>query len=242
MVAQSWDFPEDWMKTNVMSFSKLINKLSRIDFIEKFVHVTTPEVYGNCLGLVDEKTIKNPSTPYAISRAASDMIVDCYYKFFKFPFFGTRAANVYGEGQQLYRIIPKTIIKILNKQKLELHGGGTSERNFIHMEDVCSATYLLMKKGVIGEYYHISGNELISIRELVTKICDMLNVKFEDSVKIIDDRVGKDLYYKLNSSKINKLGWKDLIKLENGLLKTIKWVKDNYDFLKHEPDEYIHKQ
>ena len=86
MVAQSWDFPEDWMKTNVMSFSKLINKLSRIDFIEKFVHVTTPEVYGNCLGLVDEKTIKNPSTPYAISRAASDMIVDCYYKFLSFHF------------------------------------------------------------------------------------------------------------------------------------------------------------
>ena len=116
------------------------------------------------------------------------------------------------------------------------------QKEILFMEDVCSATYLLMKKGVIGEYYHISGNELISIRELVTKICDMLNVKFEDSVKIIDDRVGKILYYKLNSSKINKLGWKDLIKLENGLLKTIKWVKDNYDFLKHEPDEYIHKQ
>ena len=117
--------------------------------------------------------------------------MDSYFKFFNFPFIGTRASNVYGEGQQLYRIIPKTIIKILKKQKLDLHGGGISDRNFIYMDDVCSATYLLMQKGNLGEYYHISGDNLIKIKDLVAKICDMMNVKFEDTVNIIDERIGK---------------------------------------------------
>lgn len=242
MVAQSWENPEDWMRTNVLSFSKLINKLSKIDFIEKFIHITTPEVYGNCEGLVYEDKIKDPSTPYAISRAASDMIVDSYFKFFNFPFIGTRASNVYGEGQQLYRIIPKTIIKILKKQKLDLHGGGISDRNFIYMGDVCSATYLLMQKGNLGEYYHISGDNVIKIKDLVAKICDMMNVKFEDSVNIIDERIGKDLSYKLDNTKIKSLGWKNLVKLENGLIETIRWVKNNYEFLKGEEDNYIHKK
>ena len=190
------------MRTNVLSFSKLINKLSKIDFIEKFIHITTPEVYGNCKGLVDENKIKDPSTPYAISRAASDMIMDSYFKFFNFPFIGTRASNVYGEGQQLYRIIPKTIIKILKKQKLDLHGGGISDRNFIYMDDVCSATYLLMQKGNLGEYYHISGDNLIKIKDLVAKICDMMNVKFEDTVNIIDERIGKDLLIDWTTQKL----------------------------------------
>ena len=134
--------------------------------------------------------------------------MDSYFKFFNFPFIGTRASNVYGEGQQLYRIIPKTIIKILKKQKLDLHGGGISDRNFINMDDVCSATYLLMQKGNLGEYYHISGDNLIKIKDLVAKICDMMNVKFEDTVNIIDERIGKDLSYRLDNTKIKNLDGK----------------------------------
>ena len=98
------------------------------------------------------------------------MMIDVYMKQFDFPVIMTRAANVYGPGQQLYRIIPKTIFRLLSNRKLELHGGGLSTRSFIYMEDVAEATWQLSINGKLGECYHISTNELISIRDLVELI------------------------------------------------------------------------
>jgi dTDP-glucose 4,6-dehydratase len=144
MVAQSWHFPEQWYQTNVVGLSELCNLLLKEKSIKKFVHFTTPEVYGSTSGWLKESFNFAPSTPYAVSRAAGDWHLKCLFENYGFPVIFTRAANVYGPGQLLYRIIPKTILSALTGQKLSLHGGGKSIRSFIHMNDVSSALSAIM--------------------------------------------------------------------------------------------------
>lgn len=242
MVGQSWDHPEDWMNTNVVSASKLAERLRHIDFLEKYTHVTTPEVYGSTDGWITEEQGFNPSTPYAVSRAAGDMIFNIYREAFDLPVVSTRAANVYGPGQQLYRIISRTILFLLTGQKLQLHGGGLSTRSFIHMDDVSKATWMITREAPVGETYHISTERIVSIRELVELICAMLNKSFEDSVDVAPDRVGKDDAYWLNSDKIKtELGWSDHTSLETGLEGCIAWIQDNLEVLKTQPVNYEHR-
>lgn len=242
MVGESWQNPSDWFMTNAVSTIKFHDQLRRCDFLKRYVHVSTPEVYGSCTGFVDEGFTFNPSTPYAVSRAAADMSLRTFYAAYNFPVVTTRAANVYGPGQQLYRIIPRTILFILLGRKLQLHGGGISTRSFIHMKDVCDATWRIMKDGENGQDYHISTNEVISIRSLVERICAKLNVSFDDHVEFVGDRVGKDSAYHLDSKKIRaELEWKDEISLERGLDECILWVKDNLGALMNQPFDYQHK-
>lgn len=242
MVGQSWDHPEDWMTTNVVSGAKLAEKLRHLDFLDKYVHVTTPEVYGSTDGWIKEDTPFNPSTPYAVSRAAGDMTFKIYHEAFDLPIVSTRAANVYGQGQRLYRIIPRTILSILTDKKLQLHGGGVSTRSFIHMDDVSPATWAIAQEGTIGETYHISTPRIVSIRELVETICEILGASFEQHVDVAPDRIGKDDAYWLNSDKIrSELNWSDKISLETGLEHCIGWVKDNLDTLSSHPIDYVHR-
>jgi dTDP-glucose 4,6-dehydratase len=243
MVGESWKNPDHWFMTNVVSAVRLHERLRYCDFMKKYVHVTTPEVYGSTDGFIREDTPFNPSTPYAVSRAAGDMSLRSYFDAYKFPVVFTRAANVYGPGQQLYRIIPRTILFILLGRKLQLHGGGASRRAFIHMKDVSDATWRIAREAPAGETYHISTREIVTIRDLVERLCRMLNARFEDSVEIVGERLGKDAAYMLDSTKIReKLGWKDKITLDAGLAECVSWIKDNLAVLKRQPFDYIHKQ
>ena len=174
MVAESWLNPGDWFMTNVVSTIKFHDELRKCDFLKRYVHVSTPEVYGSCTGFVGEDYPFNPSTPYAVSRAAADMSLRTFRAAYNFPVVTTRAANVYGPGQQLYRIIPRTILFIMLGRKLQLHGGGVSTRSFIHMRDVSDATWKIMQNGQDGDTYHISTNEVVSIHDLVERICACL--------------------------------------------------------------------
>jgi dTDP-glucose 4,6-dehydratase len=242
MVAESWLNPGDWFMTNTVSTIKLHDELRKCGFLKRYVHVSTPEVYGSCSGFVKEDFPFNPSTPYATSRAASDMSLRTFRAAYNFPVVTTRAANVYGPGQQLYRIIPRTILFILLGRKLQLHGGGISTRSFIHMQDVSDATWKIMQQGQDGETYHISTNEVISIRELVERICAKLGVKFEDHVEFVGERIGKDSAYHLDSTKLRtELAWQDRTNLEQGLDECIANVKSNFDVLKNQPFDYQHK-
>lgn len=242
MVGQSWDHPEDWMTTNVVSASKLAERLRHVDFLDKYVHITTPEVYGSTDGWITEDQVFNPSTPYAVSRAAGDMVFNIYREAFDLPVVSTRAANVYGPGQQLYRIISRTILFLLTGQKLQLHGGGLSTRSFIHMNDVSDATWMITEHAPIGETYHISTQRIVSIRELVELICQMLGKPFDECVDVAPDRIGKDDAYWLNSDKIkNELGWTDKITLETGLEGCIAWIQDNLEVLSSLPVDYVHR-
>ena len=242
MVAESWKTPADWFMTNTVSTIKFHDALRHCDFLNRYVHVSTPEVYGSCSGFVDENFPFNPSTPYAVSRAAADMSLRTFHAAYQFPVVTTRAANVYGPGQQLYRIIPRTILFILLGRQLQLHGGGVSTRSFIHMKDVSDATWRIMQQGENGHTYHISTNEVISIRDLVARICEKLSVPFEKHVDVVGERLGKDAAYHLDSTKVReKLNWRDHIALDQGLDDCIAWVKKHFDVLKNQPFDYAHK-
>lgn len=242
MVGESWKNPADWFMTNTVSTIRLHDELRKCNFLERYVHISTPEVYGSCSGFVNENHVFNPSTPYAVSRAAADMSLRTFRAVYDFPVVTTRAANVYGPGQQLFRIIPRTILFVLLGRKLQLHGGGLSTRSFIHMQDVCNATFKLMQNGHNGETYHISTNEVISIRALVERICIKLKVKFDDHVELVGDRLGKDSAYHLESTKLRtEHNWKDRISLDQGLDECIEWVQRNLDILKNQPFDYQHK-
>ena len=242
MVGESWLSPGDWFMTNVVSTVKFHDELRKCDFLKRYVHISTPEVYGSCVGFVKEDFPFNPSTPYAVSRAAADMSLKTFSDAYNFQVVTTRAANVYGPGQQLYRIIPRTILFILLGRKLQLHGGGTSTRSFIHIDDVSDATWRIMEGGKSGDTYHISTNDVISIRDLVSHICVSLNVRFEDCVEIVGDRLGKDSAYHLESSKVRtELKWKNQINFDQGLDECIAWVRDNFEALKASHYDYVHK-
>jgi dTDP-glucose 4,6-dehydratase len=243
MVAQSWENPEHWFMTNIISTVKLHDELRKCEFLKKFIHVTTPEVYGNCEGFVKENYPFNPSTPYAVSRAAGDMSLKTFVDNYNFPAVSTRAANVFGAGQQLYRIIPRMVLFIRLGKKLQLHGGGASIRSFIHIDDVSEATLKIAEDGVVGETYHISTDRMISIKDLVTLICEKMNVDFNEHIDVVDERPGKDTAYSLDSTKLREtLHWIDKITLEDGLDEVIDWIDENLEEIKKQQFDYIHKQ
>ncbi len=242
MVAESWAHPDHWFMTNVLSTVRLHDRLRHMKFLERYVHVSTPEVYGSTAGDVREDAPFNPSTPYAVSRAAADMSLRTFYVAYGFPVVYTRAANVYGAGQQLYRIVPRTILNARLGRKLQLHGGGTSERSFIHVKDVADATYRIARDGKNGEPYHISTDRIISIRDLVEMICKQLGVAMDDVVEVVGERLGKDAAYRLDSGKLRReLGWSDAVSLESGVAETAAWVDRHLDDLARLPASYTHK-
>ena len=218
IVAQSWKDPLEYIDCNVIEHSAIFSHLQRHKKLKKYVHVSTPEVYGTTEGWVDETYSKwEPTTPYAVTRAAGDMMLMAYQKAHKLPAVITRTANIYGPGQPDHRIIPATIKKIREGKKLGLDGGGKSVRCFIHVKDACEATYKVAKQGSPGQTYHISTNHQIKIYDLVKKICTLMGKRMEDVVEQTPERLGKDFAYLLKSERIRNMGWRDTITLDRGL-------------------------
>jgi dTDP-glucose 4,6-dehydratase len=242
MVAESWEHPDHWYQTNVVANVRLHDGLRKMFGLKKYVHVSTPEVYGSCSGDVREDAPFNPSTPYAASRAACDLHLQTFIRQYNFPAVFTRAANVFGPGQQLYRIVPRTLLFLAVGQKLQLHGGGHSVRSFIHIDDVSDGTLRAALHGEPGDVFHLSTKRTISIRDLVALMCDQTGVKFEDFAEIVADRPGKDSAYLLDASLARtKLGWQDRVSLEAGIADTKRWIDSNLETLREQPKNYIHK-
>ena len=127
-------------------------------------------------------------------------------------------------------------------RKLQLHGGGHSIRSFIHIDDVADATWRIATSGTVGSSYHISTNQTVSIRELVERVCELVDVRFDDLAEVVGERLGKDQAYLLDSGKLrSELGWQDRFALADGLRDTLAWVDANLDTLKSLPADYVHK-
>tara|TARA_B100001029_G_C15031445_1_gene437246 strand:+ start:20 stop:700 length:681 start_codon:yes stop_codon:yes gene_type:complete len=226
-----------------MSHINLLEKIKHFDFIENYIQISTPEVYGAVKNFMYESLNMNPSSPYASSKGALDLYLLTLHKTYKFPVKFVRSSNVYGPCQQLYRIIPRSLITFLKNKKISLDGGGKSKKIYTYIDDISDGEILIMQRGKIGEIYHLSENKLISINKLVRKICKISKKNFNDHVKIAPERIGQDKYYNISSKKIQKqLNWKTKIDIDLGLLNTYKWVYDNFDILKKMKLDYIHKK
>ncbi len=242
MVAESWLNPEHWLRTNTLSPLLLHDRLRKHLWLKKFVQISTPEVYGATQGSIKEDSPYNPSTPYAVSKAATDMSLRCFFNAYNFPVVFTRAANVYGPGQQLYRIIPRAVICFLTGQRLTLHGGGRSMRAFVHISDVCTATMKIMTSARPGEIFHVASQDYLSIRDLVLRIAEIMNIRPEEHIVSGEERLGKDASYMLDDAKLRKtLGWENKYSLDDGIGEVCAWVEDNLSVLQNCPQQYQHK-
>ena len=241
-VAPSWERPEQWFQTNAVAIVELTDRLKDRDYLKRYVHISTPEVYGTCEGTVTESAPLNPSTPYAASKAAADFFLFTLTKNFQFPLVIIRSTNVYGAHQQLFRIIPRTVIYLKMGRKIELHGGGVAVKSYIHIRDVTQGILQAIQFGRPGNIYHLSPESGYSIRSVVHRICELMNYDFDESTITINERLGQDARYVIDSSKAHsELGWHPEIPLDEGLSEIIKWVEDNWEQIQKEPLEYIHK-
>jgi len=241
VVADSWKYYADYYKTNVVGCAQLANSCAALHGLKKFVQVSTPEVYGNTVPDMHESLMYAPSTPYAVSRAAFDMHLMAMARHQGFPVCFTRSVNVYGEGQQPYRIIPKTILKILRGEKLFLEGGGKSRRAFIHIEDMARAIYCVAISGEAGKVYHAAYPALLPISELVEDICLTMGALYHEVVGEVAERRGKDMAYTLNDDRLRALGWTNRKHFEESLPQVVKWYVEHKDDYRNHSLEYEHK-
>lgn len=242
-VAPSWQHPHHWFQTNAVALTQLANLLKEASYLKKYVHISSPEVYGTCEGFIKEDAPLNPSTPYAASKAAGDLSLFTFYKNFKFPLVMIRATNVYGAHQQLFKIIPRSIIYMKQGKTIQLHGGGKAVKSFIHVRDVSKGELLAMEKGRPGEIYHLSPDSGVSVRNVVAEIADKIGIPFDQATEIVEERLGQDKAYIIDSSKARKeFGWAPSISLKEGLSSAIQWVGNNLNEISKQPLEYIHKE
>lgn len=241
-VGPSWSYPEHWFQTNTVALAKLINLLSKCNFLQRYLHISSPEVYGTCHGTVKEDARPNPSTPYAASKASADMILDVYRKQFNFPLLTVRATNVYGARQQLFKIIPRSAIYLKLGTKIQLHGGGQAVKSYIHVRDVSKGELAILLKGEVGRTYHLSPTSGVSVRSVVENICRAFGKDFAKSTEVVAERPGQDAAYVIDSTLARTtLGWEPSISLEEGINEVVEWVNTNWDFIKSYPLEYEHK-
>jgi dTDP-glucose 4,6-dehydratase len=244
-VDRSIDKPGPFIHSNI---NGVFNLLESIRFYNRYsksktklIHISTDEVYGDILNKskrADENYSYKPSSPYAASKASADHLVKSYIRTYNFPAIISNCSNNYGPRQFPEKLIPKLIFNILNKKPLPIYGKGLNSREWIYVEDHCRALEILSTKGKIGESYNIGSNvdlTNLKITKLILKLMKNKLSKIDKSVKIIfvKDRPGHDVRYALDSKKIQKqLKWKAIVKINEGLLKTIDWYINNQKYFK----------
>lgn len=210
--------------TNTLGLVRLAEQLRKAPYLKRFVQIGSSEVYGSVEHAVDEKGPLNPSSPYAISKAAFDQHLEIMHRVHGFPMNVIRPSNAYCPGQQLHRIIPKAILSALTKTKLQLHGGGRAEKSMMHADDLSRGIMAVLDRGQIGRIYNCGPEKPISMRDLVALIAPRAGTTFDDLVEIAPDRTGQDGRYWIDSSALKALSWTPAVSLENGISSMVEWL------------------
>lgn len=241
-VAPSWDYPEHWFQTNVVALAAFIKELRKKPYLKRYMHISSPEVYGSCIGNIDESAQMNPSTPYAASKASADFFLATMQKNYDFPLVTIRATNVYGAHQQLFKIIPRSAIYMKLGKKIQLHGGGVAVKSYINIRDVSRGEYAALLHGKTGELYHLSPDAGVAVAHVVRLIASELGMKFEEVTEVVAERLGQDAAYVIDSSKAREqFAWRPEITLAEGIGAVIEWINRYWNEISREPLEYRHK-
>jgi dTDP-glucose 4,6-dehydratase len=219
---------EIFYRTNVIG-TNVILEASRRYGIEKFLQVSTDEVYGSLgpEGLFTEQTPLSPNSPYSSSKASADLMALSFHKTYGLPVVITRCSNNYGQLQFPEKLIPLMIINALHDKKLPVYGDGMNVRDWIYVIDHNKAVDLVLEKGKVGEIYNIGASREMPNIEIVRLILKKLG-KNEDLIEFVTDRLGHDRRYAIDSSKIQQeLGWSPEFDFENAIENTIDWYLEN---------------
>lgn len=217
-----------FFNTNVMGTNILLETARRYG-VEKFLQVSTDEVYGSLgeTGLFTETTPLSPNSPYSSSKTSADLMAMSFFHTFGFPVVITRCSNNYGPFQFPEKLIPLMTLNALNNKKLPVYGDGLNVRDWIYVQDHNEAIMNVFEKGKIGEVYNIGASREMKNIEIVKLILNILG-KSEDNIEYVKDRPGHDRRYAIDSSKIqNELGWKPEYDFENAIEKTVNWYLEN---------------
>jgi dTDP-glucose 4,6-dehydratase len=227
-VDRSISDPNMFLQNNTLGTFTILEAIRRHNHKAHLLQVSTDEVYGEALeGSFTETDPPKPSNPYSASKAAGDMFVLAYHKTYGLNVSITRCTNNFGPYQLPEKLIPKTVIRALRDLPIPVYGSGKNVRDWIYVEDHCSAIDTVLEKGTAGEIYNVSaGNEVTNI-DIVKKIIDQLS-KPESLINFVEDRPGHDTRYSLDSSKTRQaLGWKPTSDFEKSLESTVQWYLEN---------------
>lgn len=225
--------PFAFTRTNVVGTQQLL-EVAREFSIQKFVQVSTDEVYGSLgpEGYFTEQTPLAPNSPYSASKAGADLVVRAYHETYGLSVNITRCSNNYGPYQFPEKLIPLMISNALEDKPLPVYGDGLNVRDWLHVEDHCAAIDLVIHHGRDGEVYNIGGHNERTNIEIVKTILHELG-KPESLIRFVQDRLGHDRRYAIDASKIRQeLGWEPRYTFETGIKETIRWYVKNQDWVK----------
>jgi dTDP-glucose 4,6-dehydratase len=229
--------PAPFLSTNVVGTGVILDAAQRHG-VPRFIHISTDEVYGSVdEGFAPEDAPLDPSSPYSSSKAGSDLLALSYFITYGYPVVVTRCTNNYGPYQFPEKVIPLFVTNLLEGKKVPLYGEGRNERDWLYVEDHCSAVHLLVDQGVPGEVYNIGTNAQVPNIELTSRILAHFGLD-EDWIERVPDRLGHDLRYAVDSSKIRTLGWAPAHDLDERLEDTIAWYRAREDWWRPLKDQH----
>jgi len=207
---------------------------------KRMIQISTDEVFGSLsTGSANEQSKFNPSSPYAATKAAAELLIKSFSVTYDSDVVITRCTNNYGPRQFPEKLIPKTIILAKQGRNIPIYGNGKNLRDWIFVDEHCDAVYEILMKGKSGQAYNISANNEISNVQIVNKILEIMD-KSNDLIEFVEDRPGHDQRYSLDSSKIkNELGWSTKINFEEGIRKTIEWYEKNFSYYESISNEIL---
>lgn len=238
--AVSWENSWRFFETNSMALAKLSEALMKRKWMERFIQIGTSEMYGSVNYAAKEEESIKPSSPYAASKVAYDMYLVSVHKFLNFPMNIIRPSNCYCPAQLLHRVIPKAIWCGLTGNKLPLHGGGKAEKSYMHARDLGRAIHLVAENAPLGTIYNAGPLEPTSIKEVIERVANALEIPFDQLCEMSGDRLGQDSRYWLDSTAIkNDVGWEPEIDWDSGLKEMVDWGRKYKEEIRDWPTDYV---
>jgi dTDP-glucose 4,6-dehydratase len=223
--------PNLFLQANVFGTVNLLNASIKLKSNPLFVQISTDEVYGDVTeGWSKESDPRVTSSPYSASKASAELFVESYGRTYGLPYFITRSSNNYGQYQNEEKLIPKIINNILSGKKIPVYGDGKQERDWIYVEDNCSAILHLIDAYNGSDVYNVGGLETTNNLEIIKQICSIMNKDENDFIEFVKDRPGHDRRYAISIQKIkDRSGWQPKTDLKTGLIKTIGWISSQHE-------------